>query len=236
MRYGLHRLRALAMQASEEHENPSQLPPFSLLDDLKKIMNDENSCDVMLMCESPGDEGILYSHKIMLYSAGAEFVDAIGGLDAVNWDSDGEEDSCERDSDSEDEEEMDIVVLTDVRHSLARLMLEYIYTGEFPPVDDRGNLELLRLAIKFSLPHLKKKCVERIMAAPTDVEVAVELLEVASEEKNDNLKRYCYQIIRQGATEEDILRLIDDEDEEKKNKPGKKNVRMERLKSFLSSM
>ena len=184
---------------------PISVPPCPLLQDLKAMLalNEEESktkfCDVKLMAattehtESDGTP-IFYAHKAVLAMRSKVFA-AMFSHDML-------------------ESANKAVELPDIESDVLKELLTYIYTGEYPKIEELAE-SLIYHAEKYELDHLKALCEEQL-SYDLQVDNAARILLLADACKAEQLKRNALLYVNEHGDEvkrtkkwEDVQNSID---------------------------
>lgn len=145
-----------------------EIPPSSLVSDLKALVNDEESHDITFVVEGRP----VYAHKILCMRCTYFKAMLTGEMK---------------------ESRAAEIVLPDVRHPIFLAMLEYLYTDQVNvPLDIA--MELFQTADHFGVERLKKIC-EYKMLASINVENAASIFHAADLHNAKSLREKCLNFI-----------------------------------------
>mmetsp|Transcript_13575 Transcript_13575/g.31683 ORF Transcript_13575/g.31683 Transcript_13575/m.31683 type:complete len:551 (-) Transcript_13575:450-2102(-) len=144
------------------------IPPSSLVQDLRSLVNNEEMSDIVFMVE---DQPV-YAHKILCMRCTYFRAMLTGGMS---------------------ETRASEIVLQDVRHPIFLALLEYLYTDQCEiPLDIA--MELFQAADQFGVERLKKIC-ESKMLASINVENAATIFHAADVHNAKSLREKCLNFV-----------------------------------------
>lgn len=144
------------------------IPPSSLVQDLRSLVNNEEMSDIVFMVE---DQPV-YAHKILCMRCTYFRAMLTGGMS---------------------ETRASEIVLQDVRHPIFLALLEYLYTDQCEiPLDIA--MELFQAADQFGVERLKKIC-ESKMLASINVDNAATIFHAADDHSAKSLREKCLNFI-----------------------------------------
>jgi len=151
---------------------PVLIPPSVLVDDLRKLINNQMFADVTFLVEGQP----VYATRAHLASRSEHFRALLyGGM---------------RESSAASEP----ITLPDITHGVFLLLLEYIYTDQVGDIGSRLAVPLLIAAERFLLDRLKALC-EDIIRKSISIDNVVQVMMTAKVHHADGLKDICMDFI-----------------------------------------
>ncbi|CEL93851.1 unnamed protein product [Vitrella brassicaformis CCMP3155] len=154
---------------------PVAIPPSALVEDLKKLINNQMFADVTFVVENRE----VYGNRALLASRSEHFRALFYG---------GMKESCKV--------EAEPIPMPDVRYDIFLALLEYLYTDKVPVnLTSEDAVHLLIAAERFLLDRLKALC-QDIIRKGISIDNVVSILLAANSHRADRLKEICLDFIK----------------------------------------